>query len=70
MQAFLLYMDPEGKNLCTDSHHWTSQFNVTQNTLTVPGIRAKIAELQKQLAVLEVNISLFYNLIIMNSPLN
>ena len=58
MQAFLLYMDPEGNNLCTDSQHWTSQFAVTPwpSTPTISGLKAKIAELQKQLAVLEVNI--------------
>ena len=56
MQAFLLYMDPEGNNLCTGSQHWTSQFAVSQSAPTVSGLKAKIAELQKQLAVLEVNI--------------
>ena len=54
MQAFLLYMDPEGENLCTDSQHWTSQFTVTQSAPTVSGLKAKIAELQKQLTILEV----------------
>lgn len=40
----------------TDSHdqHWTSQFTATQSTQTIPAIKTKIAELQKQLAVLEV----------------
>jgi hypothetical protein len=49
-------MDPEGSNMCTDSQHWTSQFTVTKSTSTVSGLKAKIAELQKQLAVIEVDI--------------
>ena len=63
MQVILLYLDPQGKKLYTeDSQPGTSQFTLnthstTQEALTgmtAPAIRAKIAELQKHLAHIEV----------------
>ena len=61
MQAFLLHTDPEGKKVFTDSQPTTTHFTIshyTQDTsLTIPDIKARIAELQKQLAHLEVRLT-------------
>lgn len=64
LQAVLLYTDPEGKTLFTDSQPATSHFTISHHTqdiptaglgsLTVPEIKAKIAELQKQLVLQKV----------------
>ena len=70
LQAFLLYTDPEGKRVFTDSQPTTTHFTISHHTtqdtpslLTIPDIKARIAELQKQLASLEVyNIIVFINL--------
>ena len=59
----MLYTDPEGKKVFTDSQPTTSHFTISHHTqdipssLTIPDIKAKIAELQKQLAILEVTIN-------------
>ena len=60
MQAILLYADPEGKKVFTESQPTTSHFTISHRTqdstgsLTIPDIKAKITELQKQLTLLEV----------------
>ena len=58
----MLHTDPEGKKIFTDSQPTTSHFTISHHKqdilssiLTIPDIKAKIAELQKQLAVLEVS---------------
>ena len=58
----MLHTDPEGKKVFTDSQPTTSHFTISHQTqdmpssaLTIPDIKAKIAELQKQLAVLEAS---------------
>ena len=61
MQGILLYTDPEGKKVFTESQPTTTHFTISHHTqdstgsLSIPDIKAKIAELQKQLTLLEVN---------------
>ena len=54
-------MDPDGKKIFTESQKATAQFTLNTNKttdepVTAAGIKAKIAELQKQLALIEVQI--------------
>ena len=65
----MLHTDPEGKKVFTDSQPTTSHFTISHHTqdipssLTIPDIKAKIAELQKQLAILEVTCQYYYCII-------
>ena len=69
-QMVLLHIDPEGKTIFKDSQPPTGQFILTGGgggtnrsqdktldtvPLTAPAIRARITELQEQLALLEVH---------------
>ena len=57
----MLYTDPDGKNTITGSQAATMQFTITkplpgdEHITTAAGIKAKIAELHKQLDLLEVS---------------
>lgn len=62
-QAVLLYTDPEGEKVFTESQPATSHFTIpseltctedSSGSMTVADLKAKIAELQKQLTQLEV----------------
>ena len=58
MQAVLLYLDPKGKDIFTQSNTGSAvdhiQVKGLETTMAVPVLKAKIKELQVQLEALEV----------------
>ena len=58
MQAVLLYLDPKGNDIFTQSHTGSVvdhiQVKGLETTTAVPVLKAKIKELQAQLQALEV----------------